>query len=334
MPANRSQAPITRCGDHAVHWLDDGRQRLGLVPGFGGGVAAWLLHPQADPRRRHPELPFHLWRPWLGEADPFTLASFPLVPWSNRISGGGFEAQGQFLALKPNRAGEACPIHGEGWLQHWEVTQHEDHALTMRLLSDRFMGSPYQFLATQRYQLQPDGLSQELTVTHLGAQALPYGLGQHPWMLRSPGTHVRAEVSGVWHSHADRLPREHCQHLGPWNLNQGISAHGDLIDHAFTGWRGRAQIEWPDAGWLLSVQALAPEEEACLLVYRPEAGPTFCMEPVTHPVDAVHLPGQPGLRWLGSGESMQLALQWRFFRLPQEAGLRDRRTELALTSPA
>ncbi len=125
MTAGTSTAPTTRCGDHTVHWLDDGRQRLGLVPGFGGSVAAWLLHPQAGAAPRQPEVPFHLWRPWFGDPDPFSVASLPLVPWSNRISGGGFEQDGVFHPLAPNRAGEACPIHGEGWLQAWgELKAH------------------------------------------------------------------------------------------------------------------------------------------------------------------------------------------------------------------
>lgn len=318
MTAATTAPQTTRCGGHTVHWLDDGRQRLGLVPGMGGSAAAWLLHPPADPDRRHPAVPFHLWRPWFGDADPFTLASLPLVPWSNRVSAGGFEEQGRFHPLQPNRAGEACPIHGEGWLQPWDVTVHDHQRLEMRLVSDRFMDSPYRYLATQTYRLLPDGLFQELTVTHLGATPLPYGLGQHPWLLRAPGTRLQADVSGVWLSHADRLPREHTTGLGDWDLRKGIDAHGPLIDNAFTGWFGPAVIDWPDAGWSLTVDTEHPGDGACLLVFRPEAGPSFCVEPVTHPVDAVHLPGQPGLQWLEPGATMRLALRWRFDRrIPQ-----------------
>jgi aldose 1-epimerase len=315
MTAVATAPQTTRCGGHTVYWLDDGLQRLGLVPGLGGSAAAWLLHPAADPDRRHPGVPFHLWRPWFGEADLFSVASLPLVPWSNRVSAGGFEAQGRFHPLQPNRAGEACPIHGEGWLQPWEVTSHGVHRLEMQLLSDRFMGSPYRYLATQTCQLLPDGLYHELTVTHLGAEPLPYGLGQHPWLLRAPGTRLQADVSGVWLSHADHLPREHTNGLGDWDLRRGIDAHGPLIDNAFTGWHGPATIEWPDAGWSLTVEVELPGEADCLLVFRPEAGPSFCIEPVSHPIDAVHLPGQPGLQWLEAGASMRLALRWRFARI-------------------
>jgi aldose 1-epimerase len=319
MTTGAMEPQTTPCGGHTVHWLDDGRQRLGLVPGLGGSAAAWLLHPAADPELRHPSVPFHLWRPWFGDADLFSVASLPLVPWSNRVSGGGFEDQGRFHPLQPNRAGEDCPIHGEGWLQPWMVTVHDDQRLDMQLVSNRFMDSPYHYLATQTYRLLPDGLFQELTVTHLGTTPLPYGLGQHPWLLRAPGARLRADVSGVWLSHPGRLPREHTTRLGDWDLSAGLSAHGPLIDNAFTGWSGPAVVEWPDAGWSLTVSISEAPDGPCLLVYRPDAGPSFCVEPVTHPVDAIHLPGHPGLQWLEAGQSMRLVLRWRFARIGMDA---------------
>lgn len=322
MTASTTTAPTTRCGEHTVHWLDDGRQRLGLVPGFGGSAAAWLLHPQADATPRQPEVPFHLWRPWFGDPDPFSVASLPLVPWSNRISGGGFEQDGVFHPLAPNRAGETCPIHGEGWLQAWDVVAHDERQIELRLDSRHFMGSPYDYIATQRYQLLPDGIEQTLSVTHRGEAALPYGLGQHPWLLRTPGTRVQARVGGVWLSHPDRLPRAHAAVPPDWDLSAGIEAHGPLIDNAFTGWDGTARIEWPESGWALTVEDTTPTGDGCLLLFRPDSGPSFCVEPVSHPIDAVHLPGRPGLRQLGPGGSMTLRLRWRFARLHAGAAAR------------
>jgi aldose 1-epimerase len=308
--------PLTTvCGGHTVHWLDDGRQRLGLIPGKGGAAAAWLLHPGTASHTRQPTTPFHLWRPWYGDDDLFSVASLPLVPWSNRVSGGGFEHGGQFHPLRPNRDGEALPIHGEGWLQAWQVLNHDALRLDMRLASMCFMDSPYEYIATQSYRLLPDGIGQTLTVTHLGSTPLPYGLGQHPWLLRTTDTRVQGQVKGVWLSHPDRLPSQHRTALGEWDLRTGIPAHGPLIDNAFTGWQGAARIEWPEARWALSVEQFGTDSGGCLLVFRPESGPTFCVEPVTHPVDAIHLPGQPGLRWLEHGGSMTQDLRWRFRRL-------------------
>ena len=49
---------------------------------------------------------------------------YPLVPWSNRISGGGIETGGRFWPLQPNWPGEPYPIHGDGWRRPWQVARH------------------------------------------------------------------------------------------------------------------------------------------------------------------------------------------------------------------
>jgi len=47
------------------------------------------------------------------------------------------------------------------------------------------------------------------------------------------------------------------------------------------------------------------------MVYRPLQGTAFCFEPITQPIDAFHLPGQPGLRVLAQSETSALRVRWR-----------------------
>lgn len=311
-----------RAPDHPVHWLNDGQQRLGLIPSLGGSVAAWqLLRPPGAASRNYPDhpsnTPFDLWRPWSGAEDLYSTASFPLLPWSNRVSRGGFEHDGRFHPLRPNRAGEPFPIHGEGWLQSWHVSAESEGTIDMRLQSQAFLGSPFHYEATQRYELKPDGIDQILTVVHTAKQPLPYGVGQHPWLLRTSTTRMQAQVGGVWLNRPDGIPLEHTHRFDDsWDLSNGVLATGSCIDNVFTGWLGVARIDWPDTGIRLTLSTVPSTQtdpaEHCLIVYRPTAGPWFCMEPVTHPIDAVHLPGRPGLKTLQQGESISLHLRWRF----------------------
>jgi aldose 1-epimerase len=82
-------------------------------------AAGWLpgKWPPFDDQADTDQRPLHLWRPWVGVSDCYTLACMPLVPWSNRVSGGGFEFNGVAYPLAPNCVGEPYPIHGDGWLQ-------------------------------------------------------------------------------------------------------------------------------------------------------------------------------------------------------------------------
>jgi aldose 1-epimerase len=293
--------------DHTIVWLEHAGQRLGLLPTLGGGVAAWQI---AAPSGR-----LDLWRPWDGaRPDRYTLASFPLVPWSNRISGGGFEHDGRFHPIQPNRVGEPYPIHGDGWLQAWSCEQPAADTMVMRLRSSRFDGNPYEYAAEQRFTLRPDGMDQSLRVTHLGEASLPYGLGQHPYFLRDEDTRLAAPVKGVWLSGKDPLPTEHSTAFPPgWDLRD-TGGHGPFIDNAYTGWSGEARIVSPRRGLRLSMrvpQVADAGADGYCLIYRPAQGDSFCFEPITHPIDSFHAPDRAGLRVLRQGEELRLDVQWR-----------------------
>lgn len=295
---------------HPIVWLHHAGQHLGLLPSLGGSVAAWQLERPAGR--------LDLWRPWDGRSgDLYQTASFAMVPWSNRISGGGFTHAGQFHAMRPNRAGEPYPIHGDGWLQPWQIAQPAADTLVMTLVSHRFAGNPHDYQATQTFRLVNGGLDQQVQVRHLGDKPLPYGLGVHPWFPRTPATRISAPVQGVWLCGDDPLPLAHTRHFPPgWDLNQGVQAQGPLIDNAYTGWGGQARIVWPE--WGLQLTARMPDIEQdggaaqhFCLIYRPAQGPAFCFEPISQPIDAFHMPGQPGLRVLAPGEQCSLRIQWR-----------------------
>ncbi|MBI5719307.1 MAG: aldose 1-epimerase [Burkholderiales bacterium] len=292
--------------------LEAAGQRLGLVPALGGGVAEWCLVREG--------VDHHLWRPWSGASnDRYSLASFAMLPWSNRISGGGFEHRGRFEPMRPNRAGEPYPIHGDGWLQPWQVARQEARAIEIALASRGHGGNPYHYEARQRFELHDDGLEQSVSVVHLGERPLPYGLGLHPWFPRSPGTTVQARVSGVWLCGDDPIPTAHTTHFPPgWDLGAGASMHGTLIDNGYSGWDGEATLRWPERGLVLRLTMMplqtprGPVPPAWCLIYRPPAGEAFCFEPITQPIDAFHLEGRPGLVELARGEALTLRVRWRF----------------------
>ncbi len=273
-------------------------------------MAAWQLD--------RPQGPLDLWRPWDGKTeDLYQTASFAMVPWSNRISRGGFQHAGRFHAVRPNRKGEPYPIHGDGWLQPWQVSQPAADTLVMTLVSHGFDGNPYDYEAVQTFRLVDGGLDQKLQVRHLGVTPLPYGLGVHPWFPRTAQTRITAQVEGLWLCGDDPLPVAHTTDFpADWDLNKGAPANGPLIDNGYTGWGGKASIAWPELG--LQVTASMPDferdggaaEHFCL-VYRPPQGSAFCFEPITQPIDAFHLPGQPGLRVLELGEQFSLNIRWR-----------------------
>lgn len=83
----------------------------------------------------------------------------------------------------------------------------------------------------------------------------------------------------------------------------------ELLDNAFTGWDGRCRIIQEDAGCQLDCQASGADY---YLVYCPVGQDFFCFEPVSHPVNAHHLSGRPGLRMLHPGESIDMGFRLHY----------------------
>lgn len=286
-------------------------QRLLLAPELGGGIAAWQIERGGAM--------VDVFRPWNGDrADRYTLASFAMLPWSNRISGGGFMHRDRFHPMTPNRAGEPYPIHGDGWLQRWQWALHGRDAAEMALASRHHRGDPYAYDATQRLQLVDGGLDQSIEVTHRGDTPLPYGLGLHPWFPCDADARVTARVDGVWLAGSDPIPVAHTTQIPPdWDLNAAAPMRGDLIDNAYTGWDGFARIDFPQRGHAVTLRMHpldaphGPVPPSWCLVYRPPGGPAFCVEPITQPIDAFHLAGAPGLVELAAGETLRMRVSWR-----------------------
>jgi len=284
---------------HSPFDISTERQRLHLLPALGGSIASWdmLIDDTWTP----------LLRPWNGATtDVYKFACFPLVPWSNRIGKGGFEQDGVFYPIQLNRLGEPYPIHGDAWLQPWQVHESDRaNEATLQFESCHFGGNPYHYRARQHFALNDNGLTVTLSVTHLGKKPMPYGLGLHPYFLRDPDTLLQMHCDGLWLSEADPIPVAHTSTLpATFDYRTAAPLKGPMVDHCFTGWDGRATITYPSRG--IEIACEMSDCDGYALMYRPPGLDFFCLEPITHPIDAFHMPEQPGLRILETGQSMKL----------------------------
>lgn len=284
--------------------LENATLRLVVNPAIGGSVVRW------DALTEHG--PLALMRPGSDdEQDPNRLGMYPLVPWSNRISAGGFAWRESHHVLEANHADEPLPIHGDGWQRPWHVEAHTAHALRLVLRSRE--QPPFDYRATLTYRLVERSLEVELVVTHLGETPAPYGLGLHPWFPRSADTRIVAAADGVREVDEDQLPRTWRKHEAhdAWNFSRGQSLPDERIDNLFTGWDGKARLEWPERGVAVEIST-APGLSRHLIFSPGKHADFFCFEPVSHEVDAHHFdsPLAHGLVELVPGQT--LAMTCRF----------------------
>lgn len=280
--------------------LEDGLTRLTVAPDIGGSIVNWsvldsgqpLLRPNGDEA--------------LAEGTPRRLACYPLAPWSNRIGQGGFDTPDGWLALKPNSANDPLPIHGSAWQQAWGVIEHSEQQICLQLDCQ----IPFAYRAQLRYTLRDGLLSIELSTTHLDSRAAWHGLGLHPYLPRTANTRLQARAGHVWMCDDKGLPTHLADLPDEWDFSTSRDLPTTRLDNGFTQWDGRCVISQPDLGYELIGQATGSEY---FLVFCPPDLPFFCFEPVSHPVNAHHLPGQPGLRLLRQGECVEMGfgLQYR-----------------------
>lgn len=279
--------------------IRSGSARLVLVPEMGGGIA----------RLDVDGLP--VLRPWEGDHnDLFSLACNVLVPFSNRISGGGFNWNNTAYKVSPNLSGEPFPIHGDGFQKAWDVEQ--DDKTAKLTLNDGGIG-PWKYQATQEFQLSDNSLLIVMNVTNKSEHALPFGGGFHPWFSRSDDTRLSFQAESVWLEDKQYLPSEKVElaNAPEWSFEEPRPLPQNWINNGYNGWTGPAQVsQGADA---VSCRISASKNLSTALVFSPENNaPFFCFEPVSHPVDAFHLEGHPSLVELSTGETMitQMKISW------------------------
>jgi len=148
---------------------------------------------------------------------------------------------------------------------------------------------PFPFELQQRFVLTPGALEVHLVFKNTGAQPQPVGLGWHPYFPKRPRSRLHIELTDRWESAASGLPTRRVPQPG---IDADVSHHA--CDHRLDGWRGPARIR--DEKMSLRLTSSLPY----LVVYTPETKPYYCVEPVSHVSNALHMadPMAHGLRSL------------------------------------
>lgn len=255
-----------------------------LAPAVGGGIASF--YSQRGEQQQHWLRPCSAPNP----ATPWTMASYPLVPYANRIRDGRSSFGPRPLTLLANYPDSKHAIHGTAWQQPWQVvSQARDHAT---LVLDSPAGVwPYAFRAEQRFTLDAQtGLTVALSVTNTDTVDMPVGVGHHPYVPHRAGTRLTTDVQAMWGGDAEVMPTTLQTPDFLATLRSGIKLDTLDLDNNFIGWNQQARVDWPDTGTALVMTAQSPFDY--FVLYCPQGGDIFCIEPVTNCTDWMNLAQQ------------------------------------------
>ena len=281
--------------------LRAGPLEVGISPSVGGTIAWFDM--VAEERRSHILRACHT--PLKNALD---AASFPLVPYVNRIRGGRFSFRGRDITLSPNMAGDPSPLHGDGWLGAWQVEHAGARDVTLHFRHGAGEW-PWPYEARQTFALDSRGLSVTLECRNTSPEPMPCGLGQHPYFPCGPNTRIDTHVTHAWTIDEQVLPVEKVAAAGRFDL-AGRPVCGQGLDHGFAGWSGSAVLS--DPAWPFTLEMSSPTARFFQL-YSPVDGGLFVAEPVTHANAALNAPESEweslGMQVLGPGEAMALAMR-------------------------
>jgi aldose 1-epimerase len=274
---------------------------LALSPSIGGAISRLAYRGAGDPRSilRESHTPLE---------NVLEAASFPLVPFVNRVRGGSFSFRGRTVSLTPNMAGDPSPLHGQAWLNPWTVEQSgEGNAvLSYRHESGEW---PWAYEARQEFRLDGGVLDIGLACRNTSEEPMPCGLGQHPYFPCTSRTRLQAQVTHAWTIDEQVLPVKKVPASDHYDLSDRLIC-GQGLDNGFAGWSGRAVMDDPD--WPYKLELSSPQARF-FQVYSPATGGFFVAEPVSHANAALNAPepewAELGLRVLEPGEEMRLDMR-------------------------
>ena len=291
--------------------LAAGAARVELAPETGGAIATFtyrdvdVLRPTPQEARQAGDVRAH--------------ASYPLVPYSNRIEHARLKFAGRDIELAKNFGDHPHSIHGVGWQRPWRVVAR-DEATALIALEHAATGVeagawPWPFRATQWFGLHTDDhgatLTAKLSITNTGTVVFPFGLGFHPFFPRTATTALDFEAVSFWENDDTQIPVRKTAVPAEWR--RGIlSAHDSCgIDNVFTEWTGVATLA--DPARTFDTRIAADSASGFVVVYAPPARDFVAVEPVTHMTDAFNRiersePGT-GSRILAAGAGFACTMQ-------------------------
>ncbi|WP_395814231.1 aldose 1-epimerase [Devosia sp.] len=288
--------------------LQSGRLSVECVPLIGGSIASFrfdgidLMRPLSDEDR--------------AAGNVLGVASFPMIPFANRIGNNAFTFEGKTYRFEMNNPPEIYHVHGTAWHSAWQAEQLG--AAEARLELAVIDPLAYSYHASQHFQLDQSGLTLVTTVTNLGAVAMPFGFGHHPWFARDPDTTVQFGAQSFHLNEPEMMIGQRVS-LAPevsFNTPQPLPNSWRCTDYG--GWNGTATVTFPNRGVGLTMTGTDPYKH--IMFYADPARTVFCIEPQTNASGAFNRPdgfGDPddGIVILQPNGKMSGGLRFQPFRV-------------------
>lgn len=245
-----------------------------------------------------------------------------LMPWPNRIAGGAYQFGGARYQLAISEAKAQNASHGLVRWANWGVVARDEARVALGLLVHPQSGYPFAIALEVEYRLDDGGLHVSTSARNVGATALPFGLGFHPYFTigtpRIDDAILTLPARTALETDERMIPTGRMDVSGtPLDFRQPRPIGDTVLDTCFTDLDrepdGRARITLAGAGGAPTLTLTLDRAFGFVQVYSGDNLPDpaarrlgLAIEPMTCPANAFN--SGEGLIVLEPGE--QFATSW------------------------
>ncbi|MEV7134734.1 aldose 1-epimerase family protein [Arthrobacter sp. NPDC093128] len=163
------------------------------------------------------------------------------APWPNRLADGRYSFDGGDFQAVVNEEERGTALHGLVFGAVWELREQTASSLRLGARIEPGEGYPGRLDVSVEYELRADGLRCTVRAENIGADAAPYGVCPHPYLVAGPAPldewTVQIPATEFMEVSDDRLLPEGMAsvqgHAFDFRTEKVLGAVE--IDHAFTG---------------------------------------------------------------------------------------------------
>lgn len=163
------------------------------------------------------------------------------APWPNRLADGRYVFDGREFQAEVNEPERGTALHGLVFGALWELQDLTDASVRLGARIAPGRGYPGELDVSVQYELHADGLRSTVRAENIGANAAPYGVCPHPYLVAGAAPlddwSVQIPATEFMEVTPDRLlPRGMAGVEGhEFDFRAGRVLGAVEIDHAFTG---------------------------------------------------------------------------------------------------
>ena len=182
----------------------------------------------------------------------------------------------KYISLKRTHILEKDTIHGEGWVNKWQVVKKNNNSVLLKFSHNGKDSFPFKYEALQKFRIVKNSLEIKVSITNKDKLSFDCGIGFHPWFDINKNSRIFSNTYKF-------IKVDNNKNVKKKNLLKKTKKFFDFnkinIDETFINWNGNSKII---LNKYLSILIKNKKNVKNLHIYSPKNQNFFCVEPVTN----------------------------------------------------